>query len=150
MVRTVAVAIAEDRDALGLPFTTLGYANGRGYQGASNLLPVGPKTFGNEPRTFSALSRARFDLSRVDTIDSNYLQEAGIPLANETHGGEDVGIWARGPGSDAVRGTVEQNTIYHFIVQATPKLRERLCAAKTCNADGVPVELPKPADFEKK
>jgi alkaline phosphatase len=47
-----------------------------------------------------------------------------------------------------VRGTVEENTIYHFIVQATPKLRERLCAANTCNADGVPVELPKPVDFE--
>jgi alkaline phosphatase len=42
---------------------------------------------------------------------------------------------------------VEQNTIYHFIVQATPKLRERLCAAGTCDANGVPVELPKPADF---
>jgi alkaline phosphatase len=29
-------------------------------------------------------------------------------------------------------------------------LRERLCAAKTCDANGVPVELPKPSDFEKK
>jgi alkaline phosphatase len=28
-------------------------------------------------------------------------------------------------------------------------LRERLCAANTCNADGVPVELPKPADFKR-
>ena len=70
-----------------------------------------------------------------------------MPLTAESHGGEDVGIWARGPGSDAVRGTVEQNVIYHFIVQATPKLRERLCAAGTCNADGVPVELPKLESF---
>jgi len=33
------------------------------------------------------------------------------------------------------------------IVQATPRLRQRLCAAGTCNADGVPVALPRPADF---
>jgi hypothetical protein len=49
-----------------------------------------------------------------------------------------------------VRGTVEQNTIYHFIVQAAPALRARLCAAGTCDANGVPVELPKPVDFHKK
>jgi hypothetical protein len=49
-----------------------------------------------------------------------------------------------GPGADAVRGSVEQNVLFHFLVQATPMLRERLCAANTCNEDGVPVELPKP------
>src|SRR5690606_40332056 len=77
----------------------------------------------------------------------DYMQEALVPLAGETHGGEDVGIWARGPGSGAFRGTLEQHVIYHVIVQATPKLRERLCAAGTCDANGVPVELPDPADF---
>ena len=54
---------------------------------------------------------------------------------------------ARGPGSDAVRGSVEENVLYHFLVQATPALRARLCEAGTCNEDGVPVELPKPEDF---
>jgi alkaline phosphatase len=78
------------------------------------------------------------------------MQESIVPLANESHGGEDVGIWARGPGSAAVRGSVEQNAIFHFMVQATPKLREKLCAAKLCNGDGVPVELPKPGDFKTK
>ena len=72
-----------------------------------------------------------------------------MPLKSESHGGEDVGIWAIGPGSDAFRGTLEQNTIYHVIVQATPTLRARLCAAGTCDANGVPVELPKIGDFEK-
>ena len=84
----------------------------------------------------------RPDLTEVDTTRPDYMQEAIVPLSSESHGGEDVGIWARGPGSDAVRGTVEQNVIYHIIVQATPTLRERLCAAGTCNGDGVPVELP--------
>ena len=70
-----------------------------------------------------------------------------IPMAAETHGGDDVGIWARGPGSDAFRSTMEQHVIYHVVVQATPRLREHLCAAGYCSAEGVPVELPDPARF---
>lgn len=137
------------RDQTGQTFTTLSYANGPGYTGASNQQPAGSKHFLHAPSSVEA-AEGRPDLGHVDTEHPDYLQEALVPLKSESHGGEDVGIWAIGPGSDAVRGTVEQNVIYHFVVQATPKLRERLCAANTCNADGVPVELPKPADFEKK
>ncbi len=137
------------RDGTGQVFTTLTYANGPGNTGASNQQPAGSKRFLHAPSGFEAAG-GRPDLSAVDTEHPDYLQESLVPLKSESHGGEDVGIWARGPGSDAVRGTVEQNAIYHFIVQATPKLRERLCAAGTCDAQGVPVELPKPTDFEKK
>jgi alkaline phosphatase len=137
------------RDATGQPFTTLSYASGPGNTGPSNEQPAGSKTYEHAPSSYEPVT-GRPDLSKVDTEHPDYLQESLIPLKDETHGGDDVGIWARGPGSEAVRGTVEQNTIYHFIVQATPKLRERLCAANTCNAQGVPVELPKPTDFEKK
>jgi alkaline phosphatase len=107
------------------PYTTLGYANGPG-------------------------ARERRDLARVDTTALDFRQPALVPLPSETHGGEDVGVWAHGPGADAVRGTLEQNVLYHLIVQATPALRARLCAAGTCNADGVPVDLPKPEDFAKR
>src|SRR3546814_862458 len=117
-------------DALGLPYTTLSYANGPGYRDAS----------ADEPGVQPAVGRP--DLTDVDTTDPDYLQEAIVPLGAETHGGEDVGIWARGPGSAAFRGTLEQNVIYHVIVQATPALRGQLCEAGACNADGVPVELP--------
>lgn len=137
------------RDQNGMTFTTLTYANGPGYTGASNRQPVGPKKFLHAPSSVEP-SEGRPDLSHVDTEHPDYLQEALVPLKSESHGGEDVGIWATGPGSDAFRGTLEQNTIYHVIVQATPKLRERLCAAGTCDANGVPVELPKIGDFEKK
>lgn len=136
------------RDGTGQVFTTLNYANGPGNTGASNEQPAGSKRFLHVPSSYEP-SEGRPDLSQVDTEDPDYLQESLVPLKAESHSGEDVGIWASGPGSAAVRGTVEENTIYHFIVQATPKLRERLCAANTCNADGVPVELPKPLDFEK-
>jgi len=137
------------RDSTGLVFTTLTYANGPGNTGPSNEQPEGPKKYMHSPSSYEP-KVGRPDLRLVDTEDPDYLQESLVPLKDESHGGEDVGIWARGPGSEAVRGTVEQNTLYHFIVQATPRLRERLCAAKTCNADGVPVELPKPSDFEKR
>ena len=30
-------------------------------------------------------------------VNKNYLQDAAVPLPSETHGGEDVAIFARGP-----------------------------------------------------
>lgn len=129
------------RDGLGLPYTTLGYANGPGYRGldaAGNDI-----TYYDAPADFTPRS-GRPDLTDVDTEHKYFQQEATVPLQSETHGGQDVGIWARGPGAHAVRGTVEQNVIFHFLVQATPRLRQHLCGAGLCNADGVPVELPHP------
>jgi alkaline phosphatase len=133
-------------DATGLSYTTLGYANGPGYAGATDQAPEGPKTFPQEISGFQP-AQGRPNLAEVDTVHPDYMQEAMIPLSNETHGGDDVGIWARGPGAHAVRGTLEQNAIYHILLQATPKLRDALCAKNLCNADGVPVELPKPDTF---
>jgi alkaline phosphatase len=131
------------RDALGLPYTTLGYANGPGYVGASTQQPEGPKrsphyTGGYQPAT------GRPDLADVDTAHPDYLQEATVPMSAESHGGDDVGVWARGPGSAAVRGSIEQNAIYHLMLQALPALRTKLCAAGRCDANGVPVDLPEP------
>jgi alkaline phosphatase len=124
-------------DKLGLPYTTLGYANGPGYPGASDAQPEGPKRHDHR-FTASKPMTGRPDLTDVDTAAPDYLQEAMVPLASETHGGEDVGIWARGPGSDAVRGTVEQNTIFHFLLQAVPALRGYACVHADCE-QGVPV-----------
>lgn len=104
-------------DKLGLPYTTLGYAAGRGYMGASNDQPIGPKKCCVEPRTFSPLT-GRSDLSRVDTRDPDYLQEAGIPMASETHGGEDVAIFAIGVNAHLIRGSMEQNWIFYVMADA--------------------------------
>ncbi|MGO4778873.1 alkaline phosphatase, partial [Lysobacter sp. 2RAB21] len=95
------------------------------------------------------IEKGRPDLTNVDTQAPDYMQEALVPTSNETHGGDDVGIWARGPGSAAVRGSVEQNTIYHFMLQSMPKLRAALCAKGDCDANKVPVMLPKVEDFKK-
>ncbi len=135
-------------DATGMTYSTLSYANGPGYVGATDQAPEGPKTFPQEISGFQP-AHSRPDLADVDTAHPDYMQEAMIPLSNETHGGDDVGIWARGPGASAVRGTLEQNVIFHILLQATPALRKTLCAAKLCNADGVPVTLPNPEDFKR-
>ncbi len=130
------------KDGLGLPYTTLNYANGPGYAGATDQQPEGPK---RHPHLNGGVQPAsgRPNLTDVDTEAPDYLQEAIFPLANESHGGEDVGIWARGPGSEAVRGSLEQNAIFHLMLQATPRLREAVCRTGGCDASGVPVELPK-------
>jgi hypothetical protein len=60
----------------------------------------------------------RPDLTNVDTTDLEFLQEATVPLASETHAGEDVAIYARGPKAHLVRGSMEQNWIYHVMMEA--------------------------------
>ncbi|MFC3551077.1 alkaline phosphatase [Lysobacter cavernae] len=136
------------RDALGLPYTTLNYSNGPGYVGASAQQPEGPKRFPHHASGTQVAEHGRPDLSKVDTEHPDFLQEALVPTSAESHGGDDVGIWARGPGSEAVRGSVEQNTIFHFLLQAMPQLRATLCEAGDCDRNGVPVELPKPEKFK--
>jgi alkaline phosphatase len=134
-------------DQLGLPYTTLNYSNGPGFVGESAQQPEGPKRFLHSASGVQIPKKGRPDLRNVDTQDPDYLQEALVPTASESHGGDDVGIWARGPGSDAVRGNVEQNTVFHFLLQAMPALRAELCKAGDCDGNGVPVTLPDPAKF---
>jgi len=105
-------------DAQGLPFTTLGYQNGPGYTGASTDQPEGPKFNPHAPRIFRGITLGRPDLTEVDTADPDYLQETAIPLRSETHSGEDVAVYARGPGSRSFHGVQEQNYIYHAIIEA--------------------------------
>jgi alkaline phosphatase len=36
-------------------------------------------------------------------------------MQSETHAGEDVAIFASGPGSELVRGVMDQNEIFHVM-----------------------------------
>jgi alkaline phosphatase len=130
------------RDAAGKPYTTLGFANGPGYTGASDTQPEGSKTYPHSAHDYAHITKGRPDLSKVKTSDPDYMQEAAVPMKAETHGGEDVAIFANGPGAAAFHGELEQNTIFHVIAQQTPRIREQLCKLGSCNADGVPVERP--------
>jgi alkaline phosphatase len=54
----------------------------------------------------------------VDTEAPSYLQEASVPLRSETHSGEDVPVYAGGPGSYLFHGVQEQSYLYHAMVEA--------------------------------
>ncbi|MEE4339134.1 alkaline phosphatase [Erythrobacter sp.] len=77
----------------GTPYTTLGYANGPGAIAGLAERPV-PET-GIEAQ-----------------------QQATVPLGSETHAGEDVALYATGPGANRARGVIEQNVIYEIIREA--------------------------------
>ncbi len=94
----------------GMPYTTLSYANGRGY----HVLPVGGDTSYNEPIQVGRMA----DMSNVDTTDQGFHQEALVPLSSETHAGEDVAIFAGGPKAHLFHGVQEQNYIFHVMKDA--------------------------------
>lgn len=120
--RTGTGDLVPKRDLTGRVFTTLSYANGPGYAGASDQQPAGPKRHPHEAKSFAA-EDVRPDLEAVDTTASDFMQPSLWALKSETHGGEDVGVYALGPGADAVRGVMEQNVIFHLLLQAHPVLR---------------------------
>lgn len=105
------------RDATGLPYATLSYANGPGYAGASEAQPEGPKHRPHSGAGYRPAS-ARPDLSTVDTTSPDYLQECMVPRWSETHGGEDVPLYADGPGAHLFHGVIEQQVIFHVCADA--------------------------------
>jgi chlorophyllide a reductase subunit Y len=74
------------------PMTTLSYANG--------------------PRTGPGLSHL------LAPTDKNYLADKLHGTDSETHGGEDVALFADGPRSNLVGGVIEQNVIFHIMAEA--------------------------------
>lgn len=84
------VVLAND----GLPYTTLGYANGKAY------------------------GRQFFHDTASDNEHVDFHQGAAIPLRSETHGSDDVALHAKGPRAYLFSGLMEQNEIFHTILQA--------------------------------
>jgi alkaline phosphatase len=92
-----------DKALDGMPYTTLGYMNGPGACTA----------------TKEGFDCTRKDLSDVDTTDKDFLQQSLYPMWSETHGGDDVAIFASGPGSELVSGVMEQNEIFQVMGRAS-------------------------------
>jgi len=88
----------------GKPYTTLGFANG---PGSICTAQADGKWLCD-----------RADLTNVDTTALDFRQQSLVPLGSETHGGEDVAIFAGGPGANLFSGTVEQNEIFHVMAQS--------------------------------
>jgi alkaline phosphatase len=105
-------------DATGKPYTTLSYANGPGALEASDVQGAGLKRLPHFAKQFDPAGVPRPDLTDVDTTAPDFLQESHVPMSSETHGGEDVPVYSRGPGSERVHGVIEQNQIYFIMQQA--------------------------------
>ena len=60
----------------------------------------------------------RPDLTDVDTEADDYLQQSLMPMGSETHGGEDVAVFAAGAGSERVGGVMEQNEIFFVMARS--------------------------------
>ncbi|MFT5888288.1 MAG: alkaline phosphatase [Zhongshania sp.] len=114
------ISVGSKRPSLaddGLPYTTLGYQNGLGFRNLGDELNA-DMAYDKDPDT------GRRDLSKVDTESSGFHQEALVAMGSETHGGEDVAIYARGPGAALVSGSNEQNVIFHVMEYAADLLNK--------------------------
>jgi alkaline phosphatase len=98
--------VSETNDTNGVPYTVLGYHNGPGYRGASR---VDPRVDG---------FRGFAGIVPTGSPHPAYFQESAVPLGSETHAGEDVAIYAVGPGADLVAGTVKNTHIFHVMKRA--------------------------------
>jgi len=84
--------------------TILSYGNGPGFQKLNTT---------TGPGDWTAIER--FPLGRDQAADYSYLQPSGQPIKSETHGGDDVGIWAVGPMAHLFHGVHEQSYIAHVM-----------------------------------
>lgn len=84
----------------GQNYTTLSYANGPGAQFEKS-------SDQNRPNVTSA-----------DALGDDYKQQALIATGSETHGGQDVPVYASGPGAHLVSGVMEQNVIFQIMMDA--------------------------------
>ena len=78
-------------DVGGNPYTILGFGNGP-----------------NRPAARGAINEASLE-------SRDYLQEAVVPLATETHGGADVFLGAQGAGADSFSGVIENTDVFKLI-----------------------------------
>ena len=114
------VAVGETEPSLAadnMPYTTVGYTNGGGFR------DLGEETDAEVGYNFAPVT-GRVDLTDIDTQRPGFHQEALVPLSSETHAGEDVGVYAVGPGSHLVTGTNEQSFIFHVIDYAADLVKQ--------------------------
>lgn len=98
-----------------MQYFTLSYANGMGFFDHFN------------------------DSGRIDPLEMKYRdplfkQPTTVPLYEETHGGDDVGVYAVGPYSHLFTGVYEQHYIAHAMMYATCLGPEDYLKAPACDS----------------
>lgn len=91
-----------------------------GYARAADEKPYTTLVYANGPGTVFAGENdgERHAPTAEEVADLNYRQQALIPSRSETHGGQDVTIYADGPHAYLFGGVVEQNYVFHVINEA--------------------------------
>ncbi|XP_026092215.1 intestinal-type alkaline phosphatase-like [Carassius auratus] len=106
-----------------LPFTSILYANGPGY---------------------NYVNGTRGNVSAVDHFSEEYMQQAAVPLESETHGGEDVAIYAKGPMAHLFHGVKEQNYVAHVMAYAACLEPYTNCPLRLHSSGGCKITLSGP------
>lgn len=70
--------------------------------------------FGNGPNR----PNLRTNLDSATVLADNYLQESGVRLASETHGGGDVKLFATGAGAKIFKGTMDNTKVFGLLKSA--------------------------------
>ena len=70
--------------------------------------------FGNGPNR----PNVRSNLTSATVLADNYLQETGVRLASETHGGGDVKLLATGAGAKVFKGTMDNTKVFGLLKSA--------------------------------
>jgi alkaline phosphatase len=108
----------------GLPYTVAGYLNGPGsvlieFPGAGDISQVVANyDLGPAEGDTAAYFGTRPVVTEEDATDIDYLQQALVPMSSETHTGEDVAVYGKGPFAHLLDGTIEQNLIFHVMHHA--------------------------------
>uniref|UniRef100_A0A8C1CWW5 alkaline phosphatase n=1 Tax=Cyprinus carpio carpio TaxID=630221 RepID=A0A8C1CWW5_CYPCA len=94
---------------------------GHSYRGNSVLAEDGKSftnaLYGNGPG-YQIVNGTRPDMNETISTSDDYLQQAAVPLDSETHGSEDVAIFAKGPMAHLFHGVQEQSYIAHAMAYA--------------------------------
>lgn len=105
-----ATRLGEDR----LPYSTLSYANGPGFNNSFNA------------------DGSRSNYAEFPFENHKFQYPTGVPLEKETHGGDDVSVYASGPMSHLFTGHYEQNNIpllMAYAMKIGPYNETELCSS---------------------
>lgn len=78
---------------------------GKGIYPAEDLMPYTKLLYGNGPGyAINSTTCRRENIREVNTSSIEYVAQSSALLSSETHGGEDVAIYARGPMAHLLSG----------------------------------------------